>query len=100
MPCIVGIDKDGNRFIACTRGSDRPRMPVQKFLADDDDGSRFAGSPWVVGAVVRHVKHGRGIIIDRNDSSIVVRFDDRPAPSQFILSLVGKAMTVEGVSDA
>jgi hypothetical protein len=79
---------------------ERPRLPARQFLAADDDGSRFKGSPWVVGAVVRHDKRGRGVIVDRNDSTISVSFDTMPngPPACFLLAYVGRMMAVEGVS--
>lgn len=101
MPCIVGTDSGGNRFIACRRGEDMPRRSMRAFISDDD-GMRYAKSPWRAGAIVHHQKYGRGTIIDRNDMAISVRFDSKAngPPTAFMLAYVGKMMTVEGASDA
>jgi hypothetical protein len=97
MTCITGIDKDGNRFIACTRGQ-------RDVITDHDVAPAPPDSPWQLGCRVRHQRYGDGTIIKRNNEAITVRFDDpdqgrhegcQPAADKsFLLAYVGKGMEV------
>jgi len=90
VTCRVGIDKDGNRFIACSRGRHEP------IIAQEAGCIVPPSSPWQLGRRVRHKKHGEGIITARNSDAITVQFDAYPnkPPSAFMLAYVGTTMEV------
>lgn len=90
MTCTIGVDKDGNRFIACRRGERQP------FINNEQLAIIPPSSPWQVARRVRHMKYGDGVITQRNAEAINVVFDahaDKPART-FLISYLGTCMEV------
>jgi hypothetical protein len=86
VSCILGQDKDGNRFIACTRGR-------RLSLNNKDPSPIVRGSPWQIGVKVLHKSYGEGIIVHRGAEWMEIEFPVQGV-KRFMIELIGQNIQV------
>ena len=85
MSCILDQDKDGNRFIACTRG--------RRQTLNSKEPVPAPGSPWQIGVTVRHTSYGEGRLVHRGAEWMEIDFLS-VGVKRFMIELIGQNIQV------
>lgn len=90
MTCILGTDKNGNRFIACKRG-----VPDRRYMKDDFADIIPPESPLQIGKNVKHKVYGKGSIVNRAQEWIDIDFPAHGV-KRFVIMYINKNIEVIG----